>query len=114
MRDKGLLLDGEYDFARGLWQMCNARGPHASRSDAEEARFRFLAISAYARFLLSRLGEPAYGARVMPRCSRTLRASEHHVGRDPGSARSERPDPARRVRRPRRRTPKTRGRAPGR
>jgi hypothetical protein len=59
MRDKGLLLDGEYDFARGLWEMCNARGSHAGRSDAEEARFRFLALSAYARFLLSRLEEPA-------------------------------------------------------
>jgi hypothetical protein len=55
LRDKNLLLEGEFDFARGLWEMCNSRGSHAGRSDGEEARFRFVAISAYARFLLSRL-----------------------------------------------------------
>ncbi|MBW8059853.1 MAG: hypothetical protein FVQ78_05860 [Solirubrobacterales bacterium] len=55
LRDKGLLLEGEFDFARGLWEMCNSRGSHAGQSSEEEARFRFVAISAYARFLLSRL-----------------------------------------------------------
>jgi hypothetical protein len=55
LQDKRLLLEGEFNFARGLWEMCNSRGSHAGRSDAEEARFRFLAISAYGRFLLSRL-----------------------------------------------------------
>jgi hypothetical protein len=55
LRDKGLLLEGEFDFARGLWEMCNSRGSHPGRSDAEEAHFRFVVISAYARFLLSRL-----------------------------------------------------------
>ncbi len=55
LHDKGLLLEGEFDFARGLWELCNSRGSHAGRSDEEEARFRFVAISAYSRFLLSRL-----------------------------------------------------------
>jgi hypothetical protein len=55
LRDKDLLMEGEFDFSRGLWEMCNSRGSHAGRSDEEEARFRFVAISAYARFLLSRV-----------------------------------------------------------
>jgi hypothetical protein len=55
LQDKRLLPEGEFNFARGLWEMCNSRGSHAGRSDEEEARFRFLAISAYGRFLLSRL-----------------------------------------------------------
>lgn len=55
LHGKGLLLEGEFDFARGLWELSNSRGPHRGRSDEEEARFRFVAISAYARFLLSRL-----------------------------------------------------------
>lgn len=55
MQDKGLLGDGEFDFARGLWEMCNSRGSHAGRSDPTEARFRLLAVTAYGRFLLSQL-----------------------------------------------------------
>jgi hypothetical protein len=52
----GLLLKDEFDLPGGLWEMCNSRGSHAGRSDEEEARLRLLAISAYARFLLSQLG----------------------------------------------------------
>jgi len=40
-------------------EMCNDRGSRAGRSHEEKSRFRFLAISAYARFLLSRLDEAA-------------------------------------------------------
>lgn len=54
MRDKKLLHDGEFDFARGLWEMCNSRGSHAGRSNPDEARFRLLTVTAYGRFLLSR------------------------------------------------------------
>ena len=55
LMDRGLLLEGEFDFARGLWKLCNKRGSHAGRSDPEEARFRFLAATGYGRFFLSRL-----------------------------------------------------------
>jgi hypothetical protein len=49
------LADGEYDFARGLWQLCQSRGSHPGLSDEEEARFRLVAVTAYCRFLLDRL-----------------------------------------------------------
>jgi hypothetical protein len=52
----GVLVEGEFDFARGLWRMCNTRGAHAGLSSEEEARFRLLAVTAYVRFLLSRMG----------------------------------------------------------
>jgi hypothetical protein len=55
LRDAGKLLEGEFDFARGLWKVCNSRGSHAGLSDSDEARFRFLAVTAYGRFLLDRL-----------------------------------------------------------
>jgi hypothetical protein len=54
---KGALFDGEFDFARGLWKLANPRGSHAGLSDRDEAHFRMLSATAYARFLLSRLPE---------------------------------------------------------
>lgn len=55
LRDAGLLVYGEFDFARGLWQMCNTRGAHAGLSSEGEARFRLLAVTAYVRFVVARV-----------------------------------------------------------
>jgi hypothetical protein len=41
MKDKGLLREGEFDFARGLWGMCNSRGSHAGRSVQRRHVFDF-------------------------------------------------------------------------
>lgn len=49
------LVEGEFDFARGLWAMCQPRGSHPGLSDEEEARFRLIVATAYCRFLLARL-----------------------------------------------------------
>jgi hypothetical protein len=57
LRAKRVLLDGEFGFAKGLWTMCQSRGPHAGLSDEEEARFRLVTVSSYSRFLLARLPE---------------------------------------------------------
>jgi hypothetical protein len=46
-RDGGRLL-------LGIWQMTHTRGSHPGQSDADEARFRMLIITAIARFLLNR------------------------------------------------------------
>jgi hypothetical protein len=46
--DGGLLL-------RGVWKMTHSRGSHPGRSDADEARFRMLIITAISRFLLARI-----------------------------------------------------------
>lgn len=45
--DGGLLL-------KGIWKLAHTRGSHPGRSDAEEARFRMVIITAIARFLLDR------------------------------------------------------------
>jgi hypothetical protein len=45
-RDGGKLL-------QGIWQMTHTRGSHPGQSDADEARFRMLIITAIARFLLN-------------------------------------------------------------
>ncbi len=45
--DGGLLL-------KGIWKLVHTRGSHPGRSDAEEARFRMVIITAIARFLLDR------------------------------------------------------------
>jgi hypothetical protein len=44
--DGGLLL-------KGIWKLGHTRGSHPGRSDADEARFRMVAITAIARFLLN-------------------------------------------------------------
>jgi hypothetical protein len=46
--DGGLVL-------KGVWQLAHTRGSHPGRSDADEARFRMMIITAIARFLLNRL-----------------------------------------------------------
>jgi hypothetical protein len=45
--DGGLLL-------QGIWRMTHTKGSHPGQSDAGEARFRMLIITAIARFLLNR------------------------------------------------------------
>jgi hypothetical protein len=55
LRKGDILLDDEFGFAKGLWSLCQPGGSHPGLSDDEEARFRLLTVSSYARFLLSRL-----------------------------------------------------------
>lgn len=51
----GRLIRHESEFIKKLWNMLHARGPHPGLSDEDESRFRLLALTGYARFLLSRL-----------------------------------------------------------
>ena len=46
---------GEYNFARGLWEMCQSGGSHPGLSNEDEAHFRLLAVTGYARYMLARL-----------------------------------------------------------
>lgn len=55
LRDSNTLANGEFSYADGLWQMCQSNGPHLGLSDAEEARFRLVSVTAYLRLLLDRL-----------------------------------------------------------
>jgi hypothetical protein len=55
LRSAKMLVKGEYGLAKGLWEVCQPRGAHPGLSDAEEARFRLLSVTAYVRFLLIRL-----------------------------------------------------------
>lgn len=57
LQRSGDLVDGEFDFGRGLWAMCQSAGPHPGLSDQEEARFRLIAATGYARYVVSRLDE---------------------------------------------------------
>jgi hypothetical protein len=52
---KKMILPGEFDFARGMWKLANERGSHAGLSSRDEAQFRMLTATAWARFLLTRL-----------------------------------------------------------
>jgi hypothetical protein len=55
LRTCGFLLNGEYSVAKGLWTMCQSRGPHPGLSSEQESRFRLMAVTAYIRFVLERL-----------------------------------------------------------
>jgi|SRR5450759_3436862 len=55
LRKYGVLIDGEHGFVKGLWDMCQSRGPHAGLSDEAEARFRLMTVTSYSRFLIERL-----------------------------------------------------------
>lgn len=55
LRAAGQLVDGEYSYAKGLWQLCQSQGSHPGLSDEEESRFRVVSVTAYLRFLLDRL-----------------------------------------------------------
>lgn len=52
---KEVLLNGEFDFLKGLWTLCQSRGSHPGLSDRSEATFRLMVVTAEARHLLSRL-----------------------------------------------------------
>ena len=49
------LISDEADFGKKLWKMLHPAGSHPGLSDEDESRFRLLALTGYARFLLSRL-----------------------------------------------------------
>jgi len=53
--DSGFLLDGEREFLKALWALCNERGSHPGASSQAEATLRLMAVTAEARFLLKRL-----------------------------------------------------------
>jgi hypothetical protein len=44
---------------QGIWKIAHERGSHPGRSDADEARFRMVLVTAVARFLLRRLPQQA-------------------------------------------------------
>lgn len=48
------LVDGEQQFGKDLWKLLHANGSHPGLSDEDESRFRLLALTGYARYLLSR------------------------------------------------------------
>lgn len=51
----GTLVDGEQQFGKDLWKLLHANGSHPGLSDQDESRFRLLALTGYARYLLSRV-----------------------------------------------------------
>jgi hypothetical protein len=51
----GTLVEGEQQFGKDLWRMLHAHGSHPGLSDQDECRFRLLALTGYARYLLSRV-----------------------------------------------------------
>lgn len=55
MLKKEVLLNGEFDFLKGLWTLCQSRGSHPGLSDRAEATFRLMVVTAEARHLLGRL-----------------------------------------------------------
>lgn len=51
----GKLVTGEQQFGKDLWSLLHANGSHPGLSDQDESRFRLLALTGYARYLLSRV-----------------------------------------------------------
>lgn len=49
------LVDGEKEFGKSLWKLLHANGSHPGLGDQDECRFRLLALTGYARYLLARL-----------------------------------------------------------
>lgn len=49
------LVEGEQQFGKDLWKLLHAHGSHPGLSDQDESRFRLLALTGYARYLLSRI-----------------------------------------------------------
>lgn len=56
LKARGSLEGGEYNMARGLLDMSNRRGAHHGLTDRGEALFRLHFSTAFARYLLARLG----------------------------------------------------------
>lgn len=55
MLEQEFLVNGEREFLKGLWALCNERGSHAGVSSRAEATYRLMTVTATARFILSRL-----------------------------------------------------------
>ena len=55
LHDANKLVDGEKQFGKALWKLLHANGSHPGLSDQDESRFRLLALTGYARYLLSRV-----------------------------------------------------------
>lgn len=55
LQGAGKLVPGEEQFGKDLWNLLHANGSHPGLSDQDESRFRLLALTGYARYLLSRL-----------------------------------------------------------
>jgi hypothetical protein len=55
LQQGGRLLDGEFNFLRGLWTLSQQRGAHQGLTTKEEALFRLQTTTSAARFLLHHL-----------------------------------------------------------
>jgi hypothetical protein len=55
LQQGGRLLDGEFNFLRGLWTLSQQRGAHQGLTTEEEALFRLQTTTSAARFLLHHL-----------------------------------------------------------
>ncbi len=55
LQNAGLLEPGEFNLARGLFEMSNGRGAHRGLSDPQEALFRLHFSTALARYLIARI-----------------------------------------------------------
>lgn len=56
LKNKGWLIEGEYNLLRGSWELAQHRGSHPGLSDQDEARFRLILVTSHCRFLITRLG----------------------------------------------------------
>lgn len=54
LKDKGIFVEGEHEYFKGLWKLSHKDGPHPGLTTHAEAEFRFHAITAAIYFLIHR------------------------------------------------------------
>lgn len=54
LKNKGIFVEGEHDYFKGLWKLSHKDGPHPGLTTDTEAEFRFHAITAAIYFLIHR------------------------------------------------------------
>lgn len=54
LKDKGIFVEGEHDYFKGLWKLSHKDGPHPGLTTNTEAEFRFHAVTAAIYFLIHR------------------------------------------------------------
>lgn len=59
LRKEAFLVEGEDELIKALSRMLHSNGSHPGLSDAAEARFRYLTVTGYARWLVDRASEEA-------------------------------------------------------
>jgi hypothetical protein len=55
LQARKVLVQGEFDVLKGLWDLLQPRGAHPGLSDKDEALFRLMTVTSEIRFLLTRL-----------------------------------------------------------